>query len=142
MLITSNAPRLTVRQIKNHLGRKEWSIARELNLGALGHEGRLRGEKVTGAGKVGQGGQWQVALEAYLQWLGIPEEDRQFLGDDGLPELHRFSVVAANEKITPTQLIQFVEGNGLTHLQVGQDRYFTHLQRIHFQTLLRAKTAA
>lgn len=141
MLITSETPALTVRRISAHLGVREWSIARELKLGAAGQEGRLRGQKVTGAGRVGQGGQWEVDLDAYLDWLGMERADREVIGDDGLPELHSFERVAVNEGLTTAQVASFVEVNGLDYLRVGQRRYFSHYQRIRFETLLRAKTS-
>lgn len=141
MLITPMTPRLTVRRISQHLGVRPWSIARELNLGSAGHEGRLRGEKVTGAGRVGQGGQWEVELTAYLDWLGMADADREVVGDDGLPELHSFSEVAKTRNITLDEMVEFVDQNGLEHLRVGQRQYFSHYQRIGFESLLRAKAS-
>lgn len=142
MLITPTTPRLTVRRISQHLGVREWTIARELKLGAAGDESRLHGEKVTGTGRVGQGGQWQVLVEDYLTWLGVPQPDREFAGDDGLPLIYRFDAVAKDTGITTQQLTDFVEGNGLDYLRVGKNRYLTHLQRIRFESLHRAKTSA
>lgn len=142
MLVTSDTPQLTVRRISQHLGVKEWSIARELKLGAQGHQGRLVGSKSIGVGLVGQGGQWRVALDNYLDWLGVNEEDRLVCGDDGLPQIHRFEAVANHEKLTPKQLVEFVQANGLEHLKYGKSFYFTHRQRVRAETLHRAKRPA
>lgn len=143
MLKTPDTPWLTVQRIGQHLGVREWSIARELKLGAEGKSGRLRGRKVTGSGNVGQGGRWQVHVDDYIAWLGLTEEDREFVGDDNrLPLLYPFAEVARNEKITLDQLKAFVEGNGLNYIQAGRNRFLTHLQRIRFESLHRAKAAA
>jgi hypothetical protein len=143
VLKTPDTPWLTVQRISQHLGVREWSIARELKLGAEGKAGRLKGEKVTGSGNVGQGGRWQVHVNDYVTWLGVSDEDREYVGEDKLlPLLYPFREVAENEKITMTQLKDFVEGNGLDHIQAGRNRYFTHLQRVHFETLHRAKVPA
>jgi hypothetical protein len=140
VLKTPDTPWLTVQRIGQHLGVREWSIARELKLGATGKPGRLKGSKVTGTGNVGQGGRWQVHVDDYVTWLGVSDEDREFVGEDKiLPLLYPFAAVADNEKITETQLKDFVEGNGLDYIQAGRNRYFTHLQRIRFETLHRAK---
>ena len=143
MLKTPDTPWLTVQRIGQHLGVREWSIARELKLGLQGKPGRLKGEKVTGSGNVGQGGRWQVHVDEYVTWLGLTDEDREFVGEDKrLPLLYPFPEVAANENITIDQLKDFVEGNGLDYIQAGRNRYFTHLQRIRFETLHRAKAPA
>lgn len=143
MLKTPSTPWLTVQRISQHLGVREWSIARELKLGAQGKPGRLKGEKAVGTGNVGQGGRWQVHVDEYVRWLGVTEPDREFVGEDKqLPLLYRFEAVATNEKITIAQLKDFVEGNGLDYIQAGRNRYFTHTQRIAFERLHRAKAGS
>jgi hypothetical protein len=140
VLKTPDTPWLTVQRIGQHLGVREWSIARELKMGAQGQPGRLKGEKVTGTGNVGQGGRWRVHVDEYVNWLGVSKDDREFVGEDKqLPLLYPFASVAKNEKITIPQLKDFVEGNGLDYIQAGRNRYFTHMQRIRFERLHRAK---
>lgn len=141
MLITPNGPVLDVRRISRHLGVRDWSVARELKLGAEGHPGRLRGDKVPGAGRVGQGGQWQVKIDDYLDWVGVPAEDRPVLGDDGLPRLHPFDRVASEEGLTLDQLKAFVDASGLDYLRVFRRRYLSHHQRARVQNLLRGRAA-
>lgn len=138
MLIPSSGTLLTVRRISKHLGVREWSIARELKKGKEGETGRLRGEKVAGPGRVGQGGQWQVELDDYLDWLRVPTVDREYLGAYGLPALHPFAAVARNEGITAAQLQEFVEVNDLDHIKILKNYYLTHLQRIAVERLHRA----
>ena len=76
----------------------------------------------------------------WRNWLGVSEDDREFVGEDKqLPLLYPFAEVAKNEKITISQLKDFVEGNGLDYIQAGRNRYFTHTQRIRFEQLHRAK---
>lgn len=136
MLQNADAETLSVRQIAAHLRTKPWNVTNELSLGAKGERGRLRGEKKTGPGSRGAGGQWRVSRQAYLDWLGVPAEDRDALGDDGLPELTTDTEAATRLGVPRGQLLLTVVQQHAAHLQVGWRRYFTHNQMERLRVLL------
>ncbi len=133
MLQNADQGALDVRQIAQHLGTREWNITRELQLARKGEPGRLQGEKVTGVGGRGRGGQWRVDREVYLDWLGVPEEDRTHLGPDGLPLLYT-DRAAATELDLPINAIRIAVliQRRVPYLAVGRHRFLTHnqLQRL------------
>jgi hypothetical protein len=133
-LVLHNADQsaLDVRQIARHLGTRAWNITRELQLAAKGEPGRLQGTKVTGPGTRGRGGQWRVDRTAYLDWLGVPEQDRKAVGDDGLPLLYDEPAAAAELNLTSTALRRALLRLSVSHVMVGWRRYVTHnqLQRL------------
>jgi hypothetical protein len=119
-------PKLTVHLISEHLGVQPWSIARELKLPG---ENRLKGKKERGAGRVGQGGQWQVELTDYLDWLGVPDGDRPVEGLPRLPRLHDFIDVAAELGVAgPRRLADCLDLHRLPYLRVGEHYYLTDNQ--------------
>ena len=141
MLMTPETPWLTVRRISQHLGVREWSVARELKLGRT-DASRLQGMKITGVGQVGQGGQWRVHLNDYLNWLEIPADDRETDGKDVLPPLHSFESIAQHYGITVDELLERVERAGLKYIQAGRNRYMTKSQFARFAAHRPAKTPA
>lgn len=130
MLVASSTPVLTVQRISAHLRVNDWNVARELK------RNRLKGRKTRGEGRMGQGGQWEVQLTDYLDWLGVPRRDRARRGPDGLPELHAFSEVAAREGMDLTELTRVVDLKGFAHLRIGRRRYFTRSQLDVVETYL------
>lgn len=137
MLHNSDPGTLAVRQIAAHLQTREWNITRELQLGERGHPGRLRGVKVQGeSGTVGRGGQWRVDRDAYLDWLGIPEQDHAHLGADGLPELYLDTQVAARLGLDLPLLRTIIRRHRLPYVSVGRSRYLTHNQLERLRVLL------
>lgn len=137
MLQNADPSTLTVRQIAQHLGTREWNVTHELSLGKQGHPGRLRGVKVRGVGGgVGRGGQWRVDREAYLSWLGVPEADRDDLGENGLPRLYPEAAAAAQLDLSEPQLRRALLRLSAPHLMVGWRRYLTRNQLAHLRVLL------
>lgn len=127
---------LTVRQIAAHLNTRAWNITRELQLGDAGRPGRLRGVKVQGeAGTVGRGGQWRVDRQVYLDWLGIPEQDRAYLGADGLPELYPDTQAAELLGVQLPRLRTIIRQQRLPYVSVGRARYLTHHQLARLRDL-------
>lgn len=133
---------LTVGQIAAHLHTRDWNVTRELQLGQRDRlagrtTGRLRGNKVLGAG-VGAGGQWRVDPEVYLSWLGVGAEDRaEHLGPDGLPELIPFAQAAEKLGIPADELRHRVRVERHAHITFGRKRYLTHnqLERLRVQLI-------
>jgi hypothetical protein len=126
---------LTAGQIAAHLQVQTWNVTRELKLGEeKENTSRLRGRKVRGAG-VGQGGQWRVDRQVYLDWLQIPEEDRTALGPDGLPELTTAEDAAAQLRLAPAVLRAVLRQQRWPHIVFGRKRYLTHnqMERIRVQ---------
>lgn len=143
MLINAEQDTLCVRQIAGHLQTRPWNITNELSLGAQGYAGRLRGTKTTGPGRRGAGGQWSVDRTVYLNWLGVPAEDREHLGADGLPVLYTEEDAAkelglrAEELLPPeAQVRRALLRLPLTHVTVGWRRYLTHSQLERLRALL------
>lgn len=127
-MLVEKTPLLSVRQISAHMGVRDWVVARELKLE------RLKGVKATGAGRVGQGGQWQIEHEDFLDWLGVPEVDRTREPDGTLPEdqvlptLYAFEDIAVVQGLTVEDLTQRVEVERRPHLRIGRSRWFTQSQ--------------
>jgi hypothetical protein len=130
---------LTTTQIAAHLHTKIWNVTRELQLGAQRKPGRLRGNRATNSGP-GRGGPWVVNRQVYLNWLGIPEEDRNHLGPDKLPELIPLSQAASALELPEEILRTMIRQARWPHVTFGRNRYLTHnqLDRIRVQL---AKTA-
>lgn len=136
MLQNADPETLSVRQIAAHLRTKPWNVTNELSRGAAGETGRLRGEKKTGPGSRGAGGQWRVRRSVYLDWLGVPAEDREVLGADGLPVLIT-DTEAAEQLDVPRQWLTYrLLRLNAPHLMVGWRRYLTHHQLEHLRALL------
>jgi hypothetical protein len=136
VLQNPKAAALSVRQIAAHLGTRHWNITNELCQGARNQPGRLRGVKVTGPGTRGAGGQWRVDRSVYLDWLGVPQEDRAVLGADGLPVLHPERAVCDAFGLDRDKLLLLLLRNSLPHVAVGQRRYLTHHQMERLRVLL------
>ncbi len=136
MLQNADTETLSVRQIAAHLRTKPWNITNELALGATGAAGRLRGEKKTGPGSRGAGGQWRVPRQAYLDWLGVPEEDRAVLGADGLPVLLDEAAAGQLVGMPTSELRRTLLRLNAAHLMVGWRRYLTHHQMERLRVLL------
>jgi hypothetical protein len=127
---------LSVAQVAEHLAVKVWNVTRELQLGTKQNEaGRLRGHKVRQ--NVGRGGQWRVDRETYLNWLGIPPDDRGHLGPDGLPELIPFAAAAEQLQVRQTELSLRIRAERWPHITFGRMRYLTHnqLERLRVQLI-------
>jgi hypothetical protein len=128
---------LTVHQIARHLGTRPDNITYELNLGKGGQPGRLRGEKVTGPGVRGRAGQWRIDRSVYLDWLGVPPEDREFLGVDGLPRLYTEREVATELNLPINAVrIAVVINRRVPYIAAGRHRYLTHHQLERLRVLL------
>lgn len=136
MLQNAEVETLSVRQIAAHLQTKPWNVTNELALGAKGQAGRLRGEKKPGPGRRGAGGQWRVSRDTYLSWLGIPAEDRDVLGEDGLPVLYPEETAAAELGLNRDQLQRTLLRACIPHVMVGWRRYLTHTQMARLRVLL------
>lgn len=134
MLRNADQDTLTVHQIAAHLNTRVGNVTRELNLGAAGQVGRLRGERVRGPGLRGRGGQWRVDRTAYLDWLGVPAEDRSHLDVYGLPRLMSIENVAAFAEVGLTEVAALLER--IPHLTFGRRRYLTHHQLERLSVLL------
>lgn len=134
MLVTKSSL-LTVRRISAHLGVQPWIVARELK-----RPGGLAGVKARGAGRVGQGGQWQITVRDYLTWLGVPPADRRATSPDGLPALSTLASVAQHtpEQLTEAELSFLIDIWGVPHLRVGRRRYLTDSQCDALQAALQA----
>jgi hypothetical protein len=128
---------LTVHQIAQHLGTRPDNITYELNLGKKGHPGRLVGQKVQGPGVRGRNGQWRIDRTVYLDWLGVPGEDRDALGPDGLPRLYT-EREAATELDLPINAIRIalVIHRRVPYIATGRQRYLTHHQLERLRVLL------
>lgn len=134
MLKNGDQAALTASQIAAHLGVPAWNVTRELQL-AKTQPHRLRGRKVLGEG-VGRGGQWRVDRETYLQWLGIPREDRTNLAADGLPRLVTFEFAAGQLQTSPALMQTLIRQQRLPHIVFGRRRYLTHNQLAAIRVLL------
>lgn len=136
MLRNGEHAALTAAQIAAHLGVPTWNVTRQLQLFEKGQLHRLPGVKVLGEG-VGRGGQWRVEREAYLGWLQIPAEDRDFPeGPDGLPELTKFHTAAGQLGLEPTILRTLVRQTRWPHIVFGRNQYLTHNQLERLRVLL------
>lgn len=124
---------LTVHQIAEHLTTRPGNVTYELNLGRDGAPGRLRGRKVRGPGIRGRNGQWRVDRDVYLDWLGIPEEDREHLDDAGLPKLVAAELIG-DATGTPGRVRILLRNT--PHITFGQRRYLTHHQFERLRVLL------
>jgi hypothetical protein len=128
---------LTVLQIAAHLRTREGNITRELNLGKAGQPGRLRGRHIKGPGIRGRGGQWRIDRTAYLDWLGIPDDDRKILGPDGLPRLYteREAAAALDLPINAVRIATVINRR-VPHIAAGRQRFLTHHQLERLRVLL------
>lgn len=134
MLTNADPGTLTVHQIAAHLDARVGNVTRELNLAAAGQPGRLCGVKVSGPGIRGRSGQWRVRRDDYLQWLGIPDEDRDHLDGFGLPQLMPLENVAAFLAVPPSRVGALM--SRLPHVTFGRRRYLTHHQLQRLRVLL------
>lgn len=126
-MLTDTEPRkLTVQHISAHLGRRvqSWNIVKALQ------DERLAGTKAkgVGTGHSGQGGRWMVKLPDYLDWLGVPQKDREAAGEDRLPELYPFAEAAETLGLTEQELTTLLLGHLLGYIQVGRERFLTRSQ--------------
>ncbi len=137
MLQNADQGTLSVAQIAAHLDTRPGNITRELTLGEAGHAGRLVGKKVTGPGIRGRAGQWRIDRTVYLNWLGVPAEDRGFLGADGLPRLYT-EREAATELDLPVNAVRIavVVNRRVPYIATGRHRYLTHHQLERLRVLL------
>ena len=137
MLQNADQGTLTVHQIAAHLRTRPDNITYELNLGLAGEPGRLTGRKIRGPGIRGRNGQWRVERDVYLDWLGVPAEDRTFLGDDGLPRLYteREAATALDLPINAVR-IAIVVNRRTPYISAGRNRYLTHHQLERLRVLL------
>lgn len=137
MLQNADRPTLSVRQIAAHLNTAPSTVTYELKRAAAGQPGRLRGSKKRGEpGTVGRGGQWRVERDVYLDWLGIPAEDRDRLGADGLPELHTEQRAAELLDVPQSQLSAILLRGHAPCIAVAWRRYLTHNQLERLRVLL------
>lgn len=134
MLQNADQGTLTVHQIAAHLGTRVGNVTRELNLAESGEQGRLTGKRVKGPGLRGRGGQWRVERTAYLDWLGIPAEDRDHLDGYGLPQLFPVETAAAWAGVQLPQVARLM--SRLPHVTFGRRRYLTHHQLERLSVLL------
>ncbi len=126
MLLNGEGAALTAGQIAAHLRVKVWNVTRELQLGRT-QPHRLPGHKVLGKG-VGQGGQWEVDRQVYLDWLQVPAEDQDHLGPDGLPELIGVADAAGKLGLPTAALLAFLRQRRIPHIAFGRQRYLTYRQ--------------
>lgn len=133
MLQNADPGTLTVHQVAEHLDTNPGNITRELNLAAAGQPGRLAGKKVGGPGIRGRGGQWRIDRDVYLDWLGVPEEDRGHLDDFGLPRLVRVEEPWRADGKTREAIRLLAR---LPHVTFGRRRYLTHHQLERLKVLL------
>jgi hypothetical protein len=132
---SDNSP-LNTAQIAAHLQVNPWNVTRELQLGRRQtNSGRLRGDKKTGTGLVGSGGQWRVDRQTYLNWLQVLLADRDHVGPDGLPELIPLTHAARQLDLSRENLGTLIRRQRWPHITFGRNRYLTRnqLERIRVQ---------
>lgn len=134
MLQNADQGTLTVHQIAAHLDTRVGNITRELNLAEAGETRRLPGKRIKGPGLRGRGGQWRVDRDVYLDWLGIPEEDRAHLDGFGLPQLFPVENAAVLAGVPLRQVAGLM--SRLPHVTFGRRRYLTHHQLQRLSVLL------
>jgi hypothetical protein len=128
---------LTVHQIAAHLRTRPDNITYELNLGRTGQAGRLTGRKIQGPGIRGRNGQWRVNRTVYLDWLGVPVEDREMIGPDGLPLLYSEGEVAGQlERTVTTVRTAVIVKQQVPHIGAGRQWFLTHHQLERLRVLL------